>query len=143
MVCHSADEASRVLGQLKAVARRIYSNPPSHGGQAIASILADPALYQIWRQQVDQMRERIVGLRQKVYDRLQVLAPDYDSSYFINQRGMFCYTGLNKKQLQALRSEHGVYIIDSGRISLPGLNEDNIEYFVQSLTAVITDPSLH
>lgn len=143
VVCQSADEASRVLGQLKAVARRIYSNPPSHGGQAIASILADPALYQIWRQQVDQMRERIVGLRQKVYDRLQVLAPDYDSSYFINQRGMFCYTGLNKKQLQALRSEHGVYIIDSGRISLPGLNEDNIEYFVQSLTAVITDPSLH
>lgn len=142
VVCQSADEASRVLGQLKAVARRIYSNPPSHGGQAIASILANPALYQAWCHQVDQMRERIVGLRQKVYERLQVLAPDYDSSYFIKQRGMFCYTGLNKKQLQALRSEHGVYIIDSGRISLPGLNEGNLEYFVQSLTAVITDPSL-
>ncbi|GGE55922.1 MAG TPA: aspartate/tyrosine/aromatic aminotransferase [Paenalcaligenes hominis] len=142
VVCQSAEEASRVLGQLKAVARRIYSNPPSHGGQAIALILADPDLYQTWRQQVDQMRERIVSLRQKVYDRLQELVPNYDSSYFIKQQGMFCYTGLNSKQLQALRSKHGVYIIDSGRISLPGLNEDNLEYFVQSLAAVITDPSL-
>jgi len=142
VVCQSAEEASRVLGQLKAVARRIYSNPPSHGGQAIALILADPDLYQTWRQQVDQMRERIVSLRQKVYDRLQELVPNYDSSYFIKQQGMFCYTGLNPKQLQALRSKHGVYIIDSGRISLPGLNEDNLDYFVQSLAAVITDPSL-
>lgn len=142
MVCQSAEEASRVLGQLKAVARRIYSNPPSHGGQAIATVLADPDLFAEWKNEVEAMRTRIADMRQKVYDRLQKAAPEYDSSYFIKQRGMFCYTGLTLQQLETLRQKYGVYIIDSGRISMPGLNDDNVDYFVQSLVAVISDPEL-
>lgn len=142
VVCQSAEEASRVLGQLKAVSRRIYSNPPSHGAQAIATVLADPVLFKEWRHEVSVMRERIADMRQKVYERLQREVPDYDSSYFIKQRGMFCYTGLTPQQLETLRQKFGVYIIDSGRISLPGLNDDNVDYFVQSLVAVINDPDL-
>lgn len=139
VVCQSAEEANRVLGQLKAVARRIYSNPPSHGGQAIATVLADSTLFNEWRQEVDAMRGRIAGMRQKVYERMQKEVPDYDSSYFIKQRGMFCYTGLTQQQLITLRQKYGVYIIDSGRISMPGLNDDNIDYFVYSMAAVISD----
>ena len=142
VVCQSAEEASRVLGQLKAVARRIYSNPPSHGGQAIATVLADPDLFAEWKNEVEAMRMRIADMRQKVYDRLQKTAPEYDSSYFIKQRGMFCYTGLTLQQLETLRQKYGVYIIDSGRISMPGLNDDNVDYFVQSLVAVLSDPEL-
>ena len=55
---------------------------------------------------------------------------------------MFCYTGLTLQQLETLRQKYGVYIIDSGRISMPGLNDDNVDYFVQSLVAVLSDPEL-
>lgn len=143
VVCQSEAEANRVLGQLKAIARRIYSTPPSHGGQAIATVLADDVLFAEWRHEVDTMRERILYIRQQVYSRLQEIAPDYDSSYFIKQQGMFCYSGLSKQQLKALRHDYGVYIIDSGRISLPGLNDTNLDYFVQSLAAVLKEPALH
>lgn len=142
VVCQSPQEAVIVLGQLKSVARRIYSNPPSHGGQAISTVLADPVLFSEWRDEVDRMRERIAHIRQQVYSRLQQIVPDYDSSYFIKQRGMFCYSGLSPQQLQTLRHDYGVYIIDSGRISLPGLNEVNLDYFVQSLAAVLKEPAL-
>lgn len=137
VVCQSADEAKRVLGQLQAVVRRIYSNPPSHGGQAIATVLAEPELFAQWQAEVEKMRQRIAAMRQKAHERLQAIVPHYDSSYFVRQSGMFCYTGLSLAQLEALRRDHGVYIIDSGRISMPGLNEENLEYFVQALAQVV------
>src|SRR5699024_10387309 len=127
---------------LRAVAHRIYSNPPSHGGQAIATVLADPNLFTDARNEVETIRKRIADMRQKVYDRLQKAAQEYDSSYFIKQRGMFCYTGLTLQQLETLRQKYGVYIIDSGRISMPGLNDDNVDYVVPSLVAVLSDPEL-
>ena len=32
MICEDAEEASRVLSQLKILVRAMYSNPPIHGG---------------------------------------------------------------------------------------------------------------
>lgn len=137
VVCKSADEADRVLGQLKAVVRRNYSNPPSHGGQAIATILSDESLLAEWTADVEAMRQRIAAMRKRVHDRLKELAPQYDSSYFVKQQGMFCYTGLSKEQIQKLRDDFGVYILESGRISVPGLNQSNVDYFAESLAAVV------
>jgi aromatic-amino-acid transaminase len=137
VVCKSADEADRVLGQLKAVVRRIYSNPPSHGGQAIATILSDESLLAEWTADVETMRQRIAAMRKRVHDRLKELAPQYDSSYFVKQQGMFCYTGLTKEQIQKLRDDFGVYVLESGRISVPGLNQSNVDYFAESLAAVV------
>lgn len=137
VVCQSADEADRVLGQLKAVVRRIYSNPPSHGGQAIATILSDESLLAEWTADVETMRQRIAAMRKRVHDRLKELAPQYDSSYFVKQQGMFCYTGLTKEQIQKLRDDFGVYVLESGRISVPGLNQSNVDYFAESLAAVV------
>lgn len=137
VVCQSAEEAERVLGQLKAHARRIYSNPPRHGGMVVATVLTDPALAQQWRADVEAMRLRILKMRQLAYECLQDQAPNYDSSYLINQKGMFSYTGLSLPQLQRLRDEFAVYLIDSGRMSMPGLNDGNVVYFAESVAKVV------
>lgn len=137
VVCSSPDETERVLGQLKAIVRRIYSNPPMHGGQVTASVLNDPELYALWEDEVAQMRTRIAYVRQKAHEQLSVKLPAYDSRYFVTQRGMFSYTGLSTAQLQALREKHGVYIIDSGRISVPGLNTHNMDYFTDAMASVL------
>lgn len=137
VVCQSADEAERVLGQLKAHARRIYSNPPRHGGMVVATVLADPALAQQWRADVEAMRLRILKMRELAYSCLQDQAPNYDSSYLIKQKGMFSYSGLSMPQLQRLRDEFGVYLIDSGRMSVPGLNDGNVVYFAESVAQVV------
>src|SRR5690606_11062554 len=122
VVCASTDEANRVMGQLKAAVRRIYSNPPTHGGQAVAGVMNTPERFEQWAKEVAAMRERIAAMRQLAHEQLKRKAPNYDSSYFVKQQGMFCYSGLSTAQLQRLREEFGVYIIDSGRISVPGLN---------------------
>ncbi|MCX7894192.1 MAG: aminotransferase class I/II-fold pyridoxal phosphate-dependent enzyme, partial [Burkholderiales bacterium] len=63
VVCASADEAARVLGQLQFAVRRNYSNPPTHGPQVVATILIDPALRQLWADELAAMRQRIAHMR--------------------------------------------------------------------------------
>ena len=138
VVCSSAQEATDVLGQLQAVVRRIYSSPPWHGGQITSDVLNDPQLYASWVQEVAGMRERIALMRQQAHEQLSAKLPDYDASYFVKQRGMFTYTGLSMPQLLALRERHGVYIIDSGRISVPGLNTGNIDVFTDAMADVLS-----
>ncbi|HUG59111.1 MAG TPA: amino acid aminotransferase [Candidimonas sp.] len=137
VVCSSSAEASLVTGQLKAIVRRVYSNPPLHGGFITASVLNDPALFAQWEQEVADMRERIASMRQQAHRLLTAKLPGYDSTYFVTQQGMFSYTGLTTSQLHALRDEYGVYIIDSGRISVPGLNAHNIDYFTDAMASVL------
>ena len=40
----NAEAAGRVLGQLKATVRRIYSSPPNFGAQVVATVLGDETL---------------------------------------------------------------------------------------------------
>lgn len=42
VVTGSADEAARVLSQLKLVVRPMYSSPPLHGARIVSSVLGDP-----------------------------------------------------------------------------------------------------
>ncbi len=138
VVCGSSAEADLVLGQLKAIVRRIYSSPPSHGGHVVAGVLNDPELHSQWVAEVSTMRDRMAQMRGLVHEQLSTKLPDYDADYFIRQRGMFTYSGLSREQLQTLRERHGVYIIDSGRIAVPGLNTANVEHFTDALADVIS-----
>lgn len=137
IVCQNAAEAERVLGQLRAAVRRVYSNPPVHGAQAISEVLHSDGLFAQWQAEVSQMRQRIATMRQAVYDQLQTKAPHYDASHFIRQQGMFCYTGLSSEQVTRLREEFAVYLLASGRISVPGLNTENVSYFTDALAEVV------
>lgn len=39
VICQNAEEANRVLGQMKFTVRRNYSSPPTHGGQVTAAVM--------------------------------------------------------------------------------------------------------
>ncbi len=137
VVCASADEAELVLGQLKAVVRRIYSSAPWHGGHVVAGVLNDPQRHAQWLTEVEAMRRRMAQVRKAVHEMLAAKLPGYDADYFLQQKGMFTYSGLSREQLVALRERHGVYIIDSGRIAVPGLNNANLEHFTDALVDVL------
>lgn len=137
VVCNDKAAAEQTIGKLNAWVRRNYSNPPIHGAAAIALVLTDPELFQSWEKQVEAMRTRIQTMRQTVHQHLARLAPHYDADYMVKQQGMFSYTGLNLEQILRLREEFGVYMLDSGRISVPGLTTQNVEYYAHSIAAVV------
>jgi aromatic-amino-acid transaminase len=137
VVCESKEEASRVLSQLKIVIRTNYSNPPTHGAQVVATVLTTPALRQQWEAELAGMRNRIKAMRGALVERLKAAGVKQDLSFITTQRGMFSYSGLTKPQMERLRSEFGVYGVDSGRICVAALNEKNIGYVAESIAKVI------
>ena len=137
VVCRDADEADRVLGQLKYAAHRAYSNPPIHGCQIAATVLTDAALRGEWVVELHAMRERMLTVRAALHAALRVSAPNHDFGYLLRQRGMFSYTGLSALQVSRLREEHALYMLDSGRICVAGLNSSNIARASDAIAAVL------
>lgn len=137
VICQNAEEANRVLGQMKFTVRRNYSSPPTHGGQVTAAVMNTAELRTIWEGEVAEMRVRIKAMRQKLFEVLTAKVPGRDFSYFVKQRGMFSYTGLSPEQVDRLREEFAVYLVRSGRMCVAGLNTRNVEYVADAMAAVL------
>jgi len=137
IVTESADEAARVLSQVKRVIRTNYSSPPTHGGQAAAMVLATPELRALWESELGQMRDRIKVMRRELVAKVRAIRADFDLSFVVQQRGMFSYSGLSKEQVQRLRKEFSVYAVESGRICVAALNSRNIDYAARAIAAVL------
>ena len=137
VLCQSADEAARVLSQLKIVIRTNYSNPPTHGGAVVAAVLQSPELRQLWEKELGEMRVRIKTMRQSLVDGLKAAGIKEDMSFITRQIGMFSYSGLSKDQMLRLRSEFGVYGTDTGRMCVAALNSQNIGHVCQAIATVL------
>jgi aspartate aminotransferase len=134
----SEEERKRVDSQLKIIVRPMYSNPPLHGAHIANTILSDPELYQEWEGEVKGMADRIINMRERLY---QLLSNGFRTpgewSHVRSQIGMFSFTGLNKEQCKVLAEKAHIYMTMDGRISMAGLNGRNIEYFAKSVDAAV------
>jgi aromatic-amino-acid transaminase len=137
VVCESKDEAARVLSRLKVLIRGNYSNPPTHGAQVVSMVLTTPSLRQLWEEELAGMRVRIKRMREALVQRLAEAGVKQDMGFILRQKGMFSYSGLDAAQMQRLRSEFGVYGIDSGRICVAALNERNLGPVAAAIAKVI------
>ena len=137
LVTASAEEAVRVLSQLKRIVRTNYSNPPTHGSQLAAAVLGSPELRAQWEHELGVMRDRIKRMRLDLATHIKKHAPRADFGFVLQQRGLFSYTGLTKEQVQRLRKEYSIYAIETGRICVAALNSGNVEYVAQAIAKVI------
>jgi aromatic-amino-acid transaminase len=137
VVTDSADQAAKVLSQVKRVIRTNYSNPSTHGGQAVTAVLTTPALRKQWEEELGQMRDRIKTMRRALVDKIRAQRADFDFSYVVDQRGMFSYSGLTKEHVRRLREEYSIYALDSGRICVAALNSKNVDYVANAIAKVL------
>jgi aromatic-amino-acid transaminase len=137
VVCATPDEAARVLSQLKVLIRTNYSNPPTHGAQVVTTVLSTPALRALWEEELAGMRLRIKQMRTALLDKLRAAGVGSGMGFITQQKGMFSYSGLNATQMNRLRSEFGIYGVDSGRICVAALNSRNIDAVVSAIAKVL------
>ncbi len=136
IVTTGKEEAQRVMSQIKRVIRTNYSNPPTHGGTVVATVLNSPELRAMWEQELAEMRDRIKLMRNALVDKLAAKGVPGDFSFVKAQRGMFSYSGLTSAQVDVLRTEHGIYAVGTGRICVAALNSRNIDAVVNAIAAV-------
>lgn len=137
IIADSAEQASRVLSQLKQVIRTNYSNPPTHGASVVGLVLNTPELNQLWQEELGEMRERILLMRKLMVEQLAAKGAKKDFSFVAEQRGMFSYSGLTKEQVDRLRDEFAIYAVSSGRICVAALNLNNIDAVTDAIVQVL------
>jgi aspartate/tyrosine/aromatic aminotransferase len=139
MVAKNADATEAALSHIKQVIRANYSNPPSHGGKVVETILGDAALRQQWEAEVADMRARINSIRDLFVETLNEKGVDRDFSFIARQRGMFSFSGLTPDQVKKLRDDYAIYAVGSGRINVAGMTEANMEYLCGAIASVLRD----
>jgi aromatic-amino-acid transaminase len=136
VVASTAEEAARLLSQLKRIVRTNYSNPPTHAAKVVATVLSTPELRQLWEDELAGMRVRIKEMRDALVKKLAEKAPGHDFEFVREQVGMFSYSGLTKEQVEKLRAE-SIYAVDTGRICVAALNSKNIDIVVDAIAKVL------
>jgi aspartate/tyrosine/aromatic aminotransferase len=139
LLAASADDAATALSQLKLRIRTNYSNPPAHGAAIVATILGDEQLRGQWLTEVQQMRDRINGMRKLFVQTLAAKGVDRDFSFIERQRGMFSFSGLNRQQVDALRAKYSIYVVGSGRINVAGMTENNMDTLCSAIAEVLSE----
>lgn len=137
VVTTSKEEAARTLSQVKRVVRTNYSNPSTHGAQAVTLVLTTPELRAQWETELGQMRDRIKQMRGALVEQIRIARADFDFSFVVQQRGMFSYSGLTKDQVAKLRTDCSIYAIDSGRICIAALNSKNVRVVAEAIAKVL------
>ena len=127
-------ELAKVLSNGHALARANWSMPPDHGAAAVRIVLEDEALTVQWQDELDQMRARIRQVRAALGEAGRAGA--IDLTPYAKGQGMFAMLPLTKAQIDALRSDHGIYMAGSGRINVAGLTMGNLPKFIEALAAV-------
>lgn len=136
IVFENPADRQTIASNLNIIARSIYSMPPDHGAAIVATILSDDRLRELWNSEVDQIRNRLNGQRQLLVDKLKERGTTTDFSFIGNERGMFSFLGLERAKIVRLREEFHVYIVESSRINVAGVNSGNVDYIVDSIAAV-------
>ena len=131
-----AEAMRQTLGQQIAVDNRPGA-ATNIGAQLVATVLTTPQLRKQWEEELAGMRQRIKRMRQALVQRLADAGVKQDMSFILRQKGMFSYSGLSAPQMQRLRSEFGVYGIDSGRICVAALNERNLGPVTAAIAQVV------
>jgi aspartate aminotransferase len=135
-VCRDSANAEAILSQAQVAARRVYSMPPAHGALLAGRIFSDDQLGAVWRAELNIMCQRINGLRGKLRSALEAQCGG-DYGFIEREKGMFSFLGLSASQAVQLRQEYGIYMLDSSRVNVAGVNASNIDYLAESVSKVL------
>lgn len=131
---HERDMVSKQWAQL---ATRHYFTPPAHGAELVKRILNNPELRTVWEQELTTISSRICSVRAQLFETLSIKIPQRDWRFLTRGHGMFALFPFSEREIESLRQEHGLYIVNNGRVNLSGFNRDNLEQAVNAMVDVV------
>lgn len=134
-VTPTPDTASAARTQLNSIARGIYSMPPAHGAGIVGHILDDDELTAMWRDELRDMRGRLLGMRRLFAERTADRGLDF--GFIADERGLFSFLGITPEQVDRLRDDHSIYLLRSSRINVGGITDDNVDHLADALATVL------
>lgn len=125
------------FGNALNIIRAIYSMPPAHGADIVATILGSEELTAMWHAELDEKRSRINGLRGFIAEKFAEKGVPGNFDFIAKQNGMFSFLGIDKEAINTLKTDYSIYIVGSSRVNVAGVNQDNADYLAESLATVL------
>lgn len=123
-------------GTLATLNRVSYSFPPDHGARLVTTVLADPVLRADWQDELETVRAGMLDLREALAHELRRLAGSDRFGFLAQHRGMFSRLGATPEQVEALRREHGIYMVGDSRFNVAGLNRATVPVLARAIIDV-------
>lgn len=124
-------------GTLNFLNRQNYSFPPDHGARLVTMILSDAGLKAAWMEELEQVRQSMLGLRKQLADELRKATNSDRFDFVARHRGMFSRLGLTEAQVMRLRDEAGIYMVGDSRINIAGLNAATVPKLAAAIAKVL------
>ena len=130
-----SNSAAAAKSQLEIIVRHMYSNPPAHGAWIAGHVLSK--LGSEWRRELAAVTGRIIAMREALQKELIKIGTPGSWDHITKQQGMFCFSGLNKDQSEAMINQHHIYMLSNGRINCAALKPGDIEYLAACIKNVL------
>ncbi|WP_040610567.1 aromatic amino acid transaminase [Oceaniovalibus guishaninsula] len=137
LIALAPDAASTRLAQgtLAYLNRQNFSFPPDHGARLVTMILTDDALRAAWQAEVEDIRRGLLTLREQLADELRRQSNSDRFDFIARHRGMFSRLGASPEQVEAMRRDHGIYMVGDSRINVAGLNARTVPLLARAMVA--------
>ncbi|MDV3049160.1 MAG: aminotransferase class I/II-fold pyridoxal phosphate-dependent enzyme, partial [Planktomarina sp.] len=117
--------------------RQNFSFPPDHGARLVTMILGSGNLRKSWIQELEETRLNMLDLRQKLASELCQKTNSDRFNFLAQHRGMFSRIGISPNQVEKIRTDFGVYMVDDSRINIAGLNKHTVPLLATAITKII------
>ncbi len=131
----NASGKATAQGNLSHLNRQNFSFPPDHGARLVTMVLNDPALRADWEKELEDVRTSMLDLRETLASELRQRTNSDRFDFLAHHRGMFSRLGATPEQVEAMRTESGIYMVGDSRMNIAGLTPTNIPILAEAIVA--------
>lgn len=136
-LCADTGARDTVQATLNWLNRQNFAFPPDHGARVVQVILGDADLRADWMAELDAMRDGMAANRRLLADALRDATGSDRFGFLGAHNGMFSLLGISEGAVTRLREEHGIYLVDDGRMNIAGLTEATIPVVAEAIAETL------
>ncbi|WP_289040242.1 amino acid aminotransferase [uncultured Aliiroseovarius sp.] len=135
-ISRTAEQAVITQQNLTHLNRQNFSFPPDHGARLVTMILEDDGLRAEWMTELEDVRQGMLRLRENLAGELRDRTGSDRFGFIADHRGMFSRLGATPEQVEAMRVDHGIYMVGDSRINIAGLNDETVPLLADAIVKV-------
>jgi len=137
-IVHQANaSADSLRRKLRDTLRQLYFMAPNHGAAIVHEILSSETLEQLWRDELNAVRQQIVEMRGALKATLEQVNPSFDASFIQRQKGMFSCLPLSAAQQLRMEQQHHIYMLPNARVNVAAMSTEQSKALANAFAAII------
>ncbi|XP_055025015.2 putative aspartate aminotransferase, cytoplasmic 2 [Misgurnus anguillicaudatus] len=138
LFCVLKENLLAVQSQAERLVQTLWSCPPMDGARVVATVLSNPAHLAEWENSLKVKAERCMLMRERLRERLRLLATPGCWDNIIKSGGLYCCLGLTAQQVEFLSQRKHVYLLPKGCLNVSAINSRNLDYVAESIHQALT-----